>query len=97
MTNDVLDRSLAISCLFSDSSNLSTMTESGSLAKNKVQVLFNDLTHAVRNDLQVIGLQIDLLDLAQTDGPTLEVLLQWLMGVSRLLQQGRSILAPSSF
>ncbi|MGE0679819.1 MAG: hypothetical protein AB7P69_02765 [Candidatus Binatia bacterium] len=102
MTNDVLDQPIALSCLFSDLSSLPAMTELTCLVKNKVQVLLNDLTHAVRNDLQVIGLQIDLLNLAQTDdstldGPTLEVLLQRLMDVRRLLQQGRNILALSSF
>jgi hypothetical protein len=97
MTNEVLDRAVAISRLFSSLSNLPTMTESVFPTKNKVQVLLNDLTHAVRNDLQVIGLQIDLLDLTQTDGPAVEILLQRLMRVSRLLQQGRGILAPSSF
>jgi hypothetical protein len=93
MTNDVLDQPVALSRLFSDLSSLPIATES----VNKVQALFNDLTHAVRNDLQVIGLQIDLLDPAQTDGPALEILLQQLMRVSRLLQQGRGILVPSSF
>jgi hypothetical protein len=97
MTNDILNRSVALSSLFSDLSSFPTMAESVSPPKNEIQVLLNDLTHAVRNDLQVICLQIDLLDRAQADDPTFDVLLQRLMGVSQLLQQGRSILAPSSF